>query len=398
MNKYKSIVDPSSLVMGDIVQIPTTASVFTRRDRTRGVEGAKATFTYGYVTSKPLYETQAGDRATIEIYEILPHEHADRLDKNYVTVNQDDAGNALGLHQDRKWAIVLDPIKIDATPVNLRRDGLIQRVGNISDTVLESKIHEQIHNLGNRLKLGPEDGPGGFQKPNVETWGLFARGLGRKNFKDDEFVPVEKRTYKKRRDTFTGKVLDMDLADAVKALKLPEEIALIFGKAHGRKNPAITSLRMLWTMAEKDPSAMDAYVPEPSALKDTLLLKDTDLHPGIINGLAEPKAGTGLKPVRTLKSAYNLVKHPDASKILEGYMYMGPKTRQYAMEDIPELYESLPVETSKEEKTSIFAKAIKSAWRILAHDYAISHETKQIPDKYINEDGTPVWKLVPIKP
>lgn len=400
MNHFRTLLHASQLEQGDIIQISTAASRFVNRDKRRGPQGAKPQFTYGYVLDTPLYQSQKDDIAGIEIFEILPINHASRLDYLYVPILHDDTGHNLGLHEDHEWAAVLEQIHIDVTPVNMgQREALVQRVGKISNSVAESKLLEFVQNRGGleRLRYGYEEGPR-FSRPNPEAWGVLTPvGIHRENEADEVYVRKYRR--KKVAHDFTGKVVDIDIADAVRFLDLPQEVADIF-QTETSSRPALQSLRQIWNIADKRPEKIVDYVPKtvnrPILLQS--LLKADLMDAAIANGLIQPRKGENVPPILDLQTAYRIVSKPNSEDTLKRYSYMGPKNIEHAKKQIPRLYNELCVTLSKEEKAASLTASIKDVWKNFMAAYLESKTTGNVPEHLRREDGTPVWKIVELKP
>lgn len=397
MNKNRTLMPPENLDAGDVVQFATAASPFTQGYRARA---QKTRHTYGYVLARP--EEETGGRTNISVFEIVHLDRAQQQKYPFITVHPESAG----LDANHKWAVVFAPVGFEANHISLgRRDGLIQRVGRVEDSAALNVLEQQALKAGESLLAGHGralEGAPKLKTPSVETWGLFAKGLGRKNFNDEEFTAVEKKTRRRKHD-FTTLVPDMDIADAVRTLGLPKDIADIVGTAHGRKNPPVASLRTLWDMAQKEPEKLQAYVPEGKALSGDFPLKklveDGELHPAVGNGLAKPRDGSGAAPVTDLKAAFALVSRQDidVKAELQKYSYLKEKNADMAVKEITALYEKLAAPQDKAARAAQIADAAKSVWKDFMSAYAGYVQTGEIKPALRGNDGRPVWKMVPQK-
>lgn len=383
MNKFRSLVSIEKLAEGDIVAFSVRQSGIARR--------TERDTSYGYIHHR-IFDAQE-KLTSFSVFEILPAEQAQGLDRRYRVINRQDAGNGFGLHADKEWAVVIDPIFLRAEDKFFnRQDGLAQRVGNIAGTAEESRLKELVDNIGeDRIYFARGDGPA-FAQPRADSWGLYAPvGITRQSFDDDQFKPPEKtgrrRAYKKK-GTVEGKVLDISLENAVRALGLNQDIADLFEKPANRLK-AVHSLRDVWDMASKDTERLEKYIPATRRLPhdvsfDTL---QDQLFPAVFNGLQQPKSDA-VPAITTLQEAYDLVtQRPDD---LAQYKYMGERNRALAIEEITALYDGMAIESKPAASVS---SEIKSAWSKLTQGYMQSIQTQDIPPSLKAENGKPLWIL-----
>ncbi len=383
MNRFRSLTAIERLAEGDIVEFSVRQSGIARR--------AGRDTSYGYIHHR-VFDAQE-NLTSFSVFEILPAEQAQGLDRRYRVINQQDAGGGLGLHAGKTWAIVIDPIFLRAEDKFFsRQDGLAQRVGNIAGTAEESRLKELVETIGeDRIYFTRGDGPN-FAQPRADMWGIYAPvGITRQNFDDEAFKPAEKtgkrRAYKKK-GAVEGKVLDISLENAVRALGLKQSIADLFEKPSNRLK-AVHSLRDVWDMANKDAERLEKYIPTERRLPEDIsfdALQD-DLFPAVFNGLRQPK-GDAVQPIATLQEAYELVTQRPGD--LAQYKYMGDRNRAVAIEEITAIYERLSVEGKS---TASVGNDIKAAWSKLTDGYMQSIQTQDIPPSLKAENGKPLWML-----
>jgi len=382
----------SELKIGDLIQIPIAASGEFKRDKIKVPEGAKPTFTYGYVSSK-MFKSQQGDLPKIEVLEILPRGFAERGDAPHIPVIPNEAGSGFTINPNKQWSLVIRPIPLNPKSDDMAKEK-ISHVGSLTGTVTEQRLLDKVKTMRDpHLEGAPGMGSSG------PIWGLYRPiGITRRNEADDLMVTGPKRAYRRKHD-FVGQVVDMDLADAVKTVALPEDIAAMFSRSRGRGKRAITSFRKVWEMANKNPEELKEFIPETTGLSENPNLEelvDSEIDMAIVNGLSSPKKGMDVAPIVDLKAAYDLVSAPDADERMAKYMFMGPVNRALAKQEIPAAYEKRVV--AQEKDPQVIASALKAAWKDFMAGFATFKQTDEIPERFRREDGTPVWKLVDLKP
>ena len=223
------------------------------------------------------------------------------------------------------------------------------------------------------------------------AWGLF-RPIGIKGdtFEESEFERGPKRKYR-RKAKHEGQVLDIDLDKAVAHLGIDRGVADMFQYPADKRVKPLKTLRAVFDMASNQPEDMDKYTAKMDELSlDVLLenLKGSEVHIGVVNGLALPRARSGVQPITTLKEAYDLVsQHPED---LAKYSYMGPKMSATAQEDIADAYKM-----REPYMPASIVSSIKSSWKTLTNAYVTSLQTSEVPEQFLGEDQKPVWKFVP---
>ncbi len=376
---------PEDLNAGDVIQFATAASSFTQG---YSAQTQKTRHTYGYVMARP---EETDGPVNISVFEVVHLDRAQQQNYPFINIHAESAG----LDPNHKWAVIFAPIGFEASNASLgNRDGLVQRVGRVEDSVALDILEQQTLKARESLLSGYArslEGAPKLKTPSVETWGLFAKGLGRKDFKDDEFIPTEKKTRRKKHD-FGTVVADMDLTDAVRTLGLPASIAEIVATAHGKKNPPITSLRALWSLADKEPERLKIYIPGDNVLVGETSLKNLvdsgDLHPAVGNGLAKPREGSDAQPITDLKAAFALVTRQDidVKAELQKYSYIKEKNADMAIGEISSLHEKQSISASA---------AIKSVWKDFMAAFAGYVQKNELKPELRGSDGQPVWKMVP---
>ena len=381
-------MDVSQVAEGDLIEFETAGHMGTRRDRPT---------TTGYVHNI-VYDTQNGDKVIhLNLFEVVPAELAQGAEHRYIVMDSLSAGDGLGLDPNKRWAIMLNPVRI--VPDNKilgRKDGLIQRVGNISGTVEQQRLLHLIDQIGgdDGIYMG---GAPREARPNTTNWGVYAPvGITRRDEADEETLHLGLKPPRKTKAAFEGLVLDIALHDAVKALGLDQATADLFIKPRDARLKAVTSLRRAWELAGQGPEVIGKYMPKDNtrnapviALKD--LPENLALRIGVLNCFAEPKKNSGAKPVRDLAVAYALVtERPE-----ELSNYFGPKMTQWAIDDITAAYNGLATDAPVSCQADDLTATIKQAWSSFTSAYLESQQTKVIPEAYRSPDGNALWKLVP---
>lgn len=382
-----------SLKEGDIVEFSARQAGLARR--------SGRDTSYGYIHHR-IFDGQ--DRLEgFSVFEVIPAQNAQEADRRYHVVNRDDAGNGFGLHADKTWAIVIDPVFLRADEKSFgRRDGLAQRIGNIADTPEESKLKELVGHIGeDKIYFSRGDGPS-FAQTRPDLWGVYAPiGVTRNVFDDDQFKPVEKtgksRVRRSKNDK-EGYVVDLSFADAVERLNISADIAALFASPKG-KVKALSGLRDLRDLVYDRPADIDKYLPKEKRLTDDINLGqlENDLHPAVLNGLREPRDPAATPVIETLNDAFELVsKRPEDLRL---YKYLGPANQKVAIEEITALYQKNAVKTvaAQYDRTEII-RQVKTAWDALATAYR-THQPDQKTAGILTDDaGKPLWFKRALKP
>ena len=392
MNKHRSVIAPEQLGRGDIIQYPTQGTLLERQ---------RKPFSYGYVHYIE-YDAQHGDEVvSVRVLPIEKYEDAKRSDLAHRKFNSQGLGSESGLAPNHAWAAILAPLRLDPKMDHCGKDGMVQRIGNISHTDEEKRLIEHIDNFGGDERMyyerfgGPREA-----RLSVNTWGLYAPvGIKRDRFEETEYVEAPKRQYKKKA-RYEGQVLDIDLDKAVEILGLDKAVADLFERPADGRLKKIDSLREANALFSGDGENAAKYIPKETRLAQPVALadleKDNEIHIAIINGLAEPRKGASVKPILDLQGAFELVtQRPEE---MPQYMFMGPKMREYAAAQIPAAYNERAAATTPEERIAEVGAAIKNAWRGLTNAYSEFMISKTVPEAFVGKDGNPAWKMVPKAP
>lgn len=392
MNRFRSIVAPEQLAEGDIIEYTTQGTLMERRSRP---------LSRGYVHHIE-YNAQRNDEVvSIRVLPVVGVSEINKSDFKHHVLNHNAVGNALGLDQNKDWAVTLAPLTILPVDEQLgRRDGMVQRIGSIAGTLEQKQLLEHIDNIGGDEQIY-HDRFGGPREARMSQniWGLYAPvGIKKDRFEESEFVQAEpKRRYKKKA-RYEGQVLDMDLSKAVDALGLDASVVDLFEKPADGRLKKIGSLRALNDLLAKDPETAEKYMPKEKTLPDSIPLAglEDEIHIGVINGLAEPRKGAAVQPVTDLQNAFELVTaRPEE---LAQYMYMGPKMQEYAKTQIPAAFAAHAASVSSAAALDTASAAIKGAWKCLVNAYSDYMISKTVPEAFQGADGQPVWKMVPKGP
>lgn len=387
MSNFRSLIDPSAVEIGDIIQFKTQGTLMERR---------KNPWSYGYVHQIE-YDSQNKDAVvSLRVLPVLNAEQAKKTEFRSHIINAESVGSNFGLDPNQTWAALLSPVRIlpDFEHLGQRR-GLLQRLGKIAGTDGEFQLIEKIEDTGGEsAMLRRAYGAPGFAKTPDHAWGVYIPvGITKDRFEEAEFVHEPKKT--RRKSGPEGKVLDIDLGKAVDTLGLQPAIAKIFLSPEDSRAKPLTSLRAVFEMASKTPDALDKYITDAPVARDVNIqlqdLKGTEIHIGVVNGLATPRANSRVSPITDLKSAYHLVTtDPDA---LSQYSYLGARLKEYAIEDITEAYESRAGGAAIG-KADVIAN-VKKSWAVLTGAYMESLQTNQVPEQFLDENREPVWTFVP---
>jgi hypothetical protein len=380
MSMNKGMTSPYQLAVGDVIRFDRTLSPFSSHKERSNAYG---------LTMAP-----AGNTDNVVVFEIIPAIEAQKTNRRYVVLQQANALPAYGLPVNKDWAIIIDPITLRATDrANPNREMLYYRLGNMARSPEMDRLANVLENIQLKEQTsGMEGAPRMARKSDsIERIAILHTGQADKQDEVTSHWGLKKIKANPTKYTDDGNILDVSLDKAGQFGLIPQDMVGFFEKPAEKKIQPIRTLRALYNLATKNPQDLNKYV----AMTTVNLADIENLHPAILNGLAEPRAGESVLPITTLNEAYALFtqRFEDATK----YFFITDKTKYDYKELVIRLYDAR-IGNAPSANTKDFVQSIKEAWAQYGDDYLAAQRSKDIPERYASIFKTPRDFLMPRKP
>ena len=391
MNKFRSLVSEGSLNEGDIIQFRPLSAIERRTGKPA----------YGYVHHVNYLTQKKDDVKEFTVFPIQTQEEAVKSGKKFARIDQNIDGHMLGLagtgDNSNPWCIVIDPLAIEPSKKGTgRNDGLVQRIGNLYNSMTFDAVQDCIQDHGGEAKLYTEGIGPKERRTDPMLFGHFTPvGIkgGKKRDAMTAFgseVKDEKKGRKKRQHDIAGYQPDITLPNAVKAGLIAPDIAKAF--------KSVSGLRALKDLAKDRPEAFSEGVKNIPSLENDIALNDLSDNIPMVDDIWRvmyPKDAGVTPRLATLKQAYDFVTQEGNS--LTAYQNVDQKLANMATKQIIAAYGKLSkAEDVSEGKITDAAKSIKGAWKEFMEGYSEFKAKQIVPTRFADESGAPLWTSVPV--